>query len=244
MATAYSKRDVNRFSKTYRYVRQQPRYEYQIDETVIDETIADKDSIEVKRLSLEGGGSVTFSFDKVYSSTPLVFTTGEDGASSHVESKDTASALIGSSAEGTSAIHVHVISSDAGDGEDLVIEDVSFKRDTTRFSKNYAYLRKSVKNYYRLPVEDAGSVYINPPNNERSTVSFAGSDTVTYTFSRSYTVTPHVIVTPLDSLNVWVETTSTTQVVIRSSTECNSTVDIEVIEVLSATDELLPEDLP
>jgi hypothetical protein len=78
-------------------------------------------------------------------------------------------------------------------------------------------------------------VNVEPPETERSIQSFAGSSEITYTFTRYYgdtpADTPLVVVTPNDSVNVYVYSVTTTEAVIRSSTETDASVMIQVFPV-------------
>ena len=236
MATAYSKRDVNRFSKTYRYVRQAPRFEYQVPETLVgDGTPGDLESptsVETDVLSFEGGGVVTYIFTRTYRTAPHVFVTPElESMSLAVESVNLISATVRSSADTNGLAHIHVISTLEGDGTSTPVISFARKVDITRFSKLYSYLRKSALEKFRIPAGSISSVFVEPLETERSTVTFAGADTVSYTFSRTYSSVPVVVISPNDNLNVFIDSISTTQVVIGSSTESNASVDIQVISV-------------
>ena len=241
MATAYSKRDVNRFSKTYRYVRQAPRFEYQVPESIVGDGLPGDDaspsSVETDVLSFEGGSVVTYTFAKKYSAIPHVFVSpGSESMNLSVESVSLTSAVIRSSTDNQGFAHVHVISSIGGDGVSASTISFSKKVDLTRFSKIYAYLRKRSVESYRIPSDEINDVYVEPPETERATRSFAGASSLTYTFTRTYGSDPAdiplVIVTPDDGINVYIHSISNTDVEIRASTETNASV---VIQVLPAT---------
>ena len=234
MATAYSKRDVNRFSKTYRYVRQAPRFEYQIPESSLSDsgTSETPSSVEVKILSFEGGSFASFEFSRKYATAPYVFVSpSEESMNVSVESISLTSAVIRSSTDSNGFAHVHVVSTLEGDGNTNSVLQVAKKIDNTRFTKIFPYVRKAASYWYKVGLDEIASINIDPPETEKANVSFGGSNTVTYSFTRTYSTVPIVILTPDEGMNVFIDSVNTSQVVVESSTSSNATVSIQIISM-------------
>jgi hypothetical protein len=232
MAASYSKRDVNRYSKTYAYVRQAPRFEYQIPSSLVDRSVADSKSMEFATLSFEGGNIVHFDFEKQYASAPVVLVTpSEESMNLYVESVNKTQAVIRSSIDTVGFAHVHVITAESGNLVDTSALSISKKVDASRLSKLYGYLRKSPSFSYQLDSTNISSVKVDPPNVERVAISFGGSNSITYTFSGTYSNTPAVILSADDSFNVFISSVNSTQVVVEASIENNNTAFIQVISL-------------
>ena len=105
------------------------------------------------------------------------------------------------------------------------------KVDITRFAKIYSYIKRQPSLVRLVPVEviDTGSVFIEPLETEKATGQFLGTSSITYTFERTYSNVPIVILTPDYGVNVFIESVSTTQVVIGSSSESEASVNIQII---------------
>ena len=99
--------------------------------------------------------------------------------------------------------------------------------DLQRYKKTYPFIRREPREY--LLTE-------RPMKFEVAEVSFAGSDTITYSFtSTTFTNAPKVTVSPLGTsanFNVYVQSVTSTTVVIRASTSNSESVHIHAIEVL------------
>ncbi len=69
---------------------------------------------------------------------------------------------------------------------------------------------------------------------EAATASFAGSDEITYNFTKTFASAPKVTITPIGTLanfNVFIVSVSSTQLVIKASTANSDSVHIHAIEV-------------
>jgi len=231
MAASYSKRDVSRYSKTYAYVRQAPRFEYQIPESKVHRADADSKTFEFATLSFEGGNRVHFDFQKKYTSVPAVFASPSDeNMSVFVESVDLSSAVIRSSVNNVGFANVHVLANISGSDIDTTALSIARKIDKTRFTKDYNYIRKSEGFSYEVSTSEITGLFIDVPDDERTVIRFDGSGTIAYTFQRSFGAAPYVIATPLDGINVFIDSVSTTQVVIGNSSETGGSVAIRLID--------------
>jgi len=95
------------------------------------------------------------------------------------------------------------------------------KKDLNRYSKAYPFTRKEPRHVFYSTETFAI---------ENGIVSFAGSDTATYTFLNAYTTAPTVVATPLDdSFNVYIQSVSLTSVVIGASAPNNKTATVVVV---------------
>ena len=67
-------------------------------------------------------------------------------------------------------------------------------------------------------------------NLESSTVTFSGTDTATYTFAQTYTIIPIVTALADQGVNIYVESVTLTQAVIRSSQKGFFTAYVHVFD--------------
>jgi hypothetical protein len=94
-------------------------------------------------------------------------------------------------------------------------------RNLNRYTKVYPYVRAQPRYAYFTNEEFVL---------ESAVVNFAGSNTVTYTFTNSYSSVPTVIATSLnDSFNVFVSSVTTAQVVIGASIPNSDSASIVVV---------------
>jgi hypothetical protein len=102
--------------------------------------------------------------------------------------------------------------------------------DLQRYKKTYPFLRREPRNYF-LTESDLANVTL-----ETAHVSFAGSDLLVYTFTKSFNSAPTVTATPSGTtanFNVYVSSVDQFTVTLRASAPNNNYVDIHAIEVLS-----------
>ena len=237
MAVAYTKRDANQFAKTYRYVRQAPIFNYQFPESVIGDGdpgfIGTPTSVEAKTLYFGGADFVEYTFERTYTTAPHVFVSpSEESMNLHVESVSLGAAVIRSSVASDGYVNIQVVSTLEGDGISTpVLYFAKGKVDITRFAKIYSYIKRQSSLVRLVPTEviDTGSVFIEPLETEKATGQFLGTSSITYTFERTYSNVPIVILTPDYGVNVFIESVSTTQVVIGSSSESEASVNIQII---------------
>lgn len=96
------------------------------------------------------------------------------------------------------------------------------KKDLNRYSKAYPFTRKEPR--YVFYSTETFAI-------ENGIVSFAGSDTATYTFLNAYTTAPTVVASPFDdSFNVFIVSISLTSVVISASVPNNKTATVIVVQ--------------
>ncbi len=100
--------------------------------------------------------------------------------------------------------------------------------DLQRYKKTYPFIRREPKLFYLS--EDGLTATI-----KTAEVSFAGSDTITHTFTGvAFTSIPKVTVTPVGmgaNFNVYIDSVSISQVVIKASVANGDSVHIHAIEV-------------
>jgi hypothetical protein len=108
--------------------------------------------------------------------------------------------------------------------------------DLQRYKKTYPFLRREPRKYF-LTESDLANVNI-----DAATVSFGGSDQVTYVFPvGKFTSAPKVTVTPITinplinyaDFNVFIVSVNSTHVVLAASVPNSESVHIHAIEVLS-----------
>jgi hypothetical protein len=179
---------------------------------------------------------VHFDFQKKYTTVPAVFVTPSDeNMNVFVESVDLSSAVIRSSVSTDFSVNVHVLANISGSDIDTAARSIAKRVDKTRFTKSYNYIRKSENFSYEVPTSELDGIFIDAPDDERVILDLDGSGSVTYTFMRTYGeglygAAPYVIASPLDAINVFVESVSTTQVVIGNSSETGGRVAIRLID--------------
>jgi hypothetical protein len=101
--------------------------------------------------------------------------------------------------------------------------------DLQRYKKIYPFLRQQPKILYLTETEDT----LARATIETATVSFGGSDIINYTFTKDFTTTPLVTVTPIgtaSNFNVYIQSVSITGVVIKASVPNSQSVNINIVE--------------
>jgi len=102
--------------------------------------------------------------------------------------------------------------------------------DLQRYKKTYPFLRQQPRIFYLNETEDT----LAQATIETATVSFGGNDSITYTFTKTFTTTPTVTVSPIgttSNFNVYIDSSSITQVVIKASVPNTDSVNISIMEV-------------
>jgi hypothetical protein len=107
---SYKKRDLNRFTKVYPYVRFPPRFVYEYD------SIQGGTSVEAGKINFVDAETGTYSFTSTYASVPSVTITSVDtvgnfqtNVSLTITAITTTSVTVSSSAKFTGQVHVHVV---------------------------------------------------------------------------------------------------------------------------------------
>lgn len=102
--------------------------------------------------------------------------------------------------------------------------------DLQRYKKTYPFIRREPRLYYLSETESGLAATIKTDE-----VSFAGSDTITYNFTgTTFTSAPKVTVTPIGmgaNFNVYVESVTNLQVIIKASVANSDSVHIHAIVV-------------
>lgn len=102
--------------------------------------------------------------------------------------------------------------------------------DLQRYKKTYPFIRREPRLYYLSETEGGLAATI-----KTAQVSFAGSDTITYSFTgTAFTSIPKVTVTPVGAganFNVYIDSVSISQVIIKASTPNSDSVHIHAIVV-------------
>lgn len=102
--------------------------------------------------------------------------------------------------------------------------------DLQRYKKTYPFIRREPKLFYLSETEGGLAATI-----KTAEVSFAGNDTITHTFTgAAFTSIPKVTVTPVGmgaNFNVYIDSVSISQVVIKASVANGDSVHIHAIEV-------------
>jgi hypothetical protein len=102
MATVFRKTDLNRYAKTYPFLRKEPHYTYKSQTPVVLESIV---------LPFSGNDEVTYSFLNSYSSVPVVIATSQnDSFNVFVKSVTTSSVTIGASSKTDKSVSIFVVS--------------------------------------------------------------------------------------------------------------------------------------
>lgn len=101
--------------------------------------------------------------------------------------------------------------------------------DLQRYKKTYPFLRREPRIVFTSESEPTLSATI-----ETAQASFAGTDTIAYIFTKTFTSAPKVTLTPIGSsanFNVFIDSVSTTSVVIKASVANSDSVHIHAIQV-------------
>lgn len=102
--------------------------------------------------------------------------------------------------------------------------------DLQRYKKTYPFIRREPRLYYLSETEGNLAAIIKTAEE-----SFAGGDTITHTFTgTAFTSIPKVTVTPIGmgaNFNVYIDSVSISQVVIKASVANNDSVHIHAIVV-------------
>lgn len=104
--------------------------------------------------------------------------------------------------------------------------------DLNRIQKTYPYIRRKPIYRYVGETEDSASAGI-PAEIETADLNWNGSDTITHTFTTTFTDIPKVVaISKNDNINVFVESVTLTEVTIRASATSHESAYLHAINML------------
>jgi hypothetical protein len=101
--------------------------------------------------------------------------------------------------------------------------------DLQRYKKTYPFLRREPRLVFTSESEPTLAATI-----ETAQASFAGTDTIAYIFTKTFSTAPKVTISPIGTsanFNVFIDSVSTSSVIIKASVANSDSVHIHAIEV-------------